>query len=177
MGKFALVLMVFWPLYLVGDVVGSLSTEQCQPGDLVELRVQSSFENYTSLVLSLPDREDWVLLAHEVGPVRYSEGLYKQEAIILFQPLQAGGFDFKDIEVTGRSAKGTSVLTLALPILDVQPYTAGEDSDEPMRLPEPGHEKASPVASHLSWMITAFAFFMVGLIARGLWIHRRKESR
>ncbi|TVP82403.1 MAG: hypothetical protein EA353_00455, partial [Puniceicoccaceae bacterium] len=156
-------MIVLWPLRVWGDIAVSLSPRQCQPGDVVELRVQSSFESYTSFELVIPDREDWVLLTHEADPVRYTEGAYRQEARVLFQPLQAGEFDFSDVEAVVRSSEGTQVLDLAIPPLEVQPYVTGEDSDDPLALAEIGYQEWSATGSWWLWTIVVLVTLSVGL--------------
>jgi hypothetical protein len=177
MRAFAYFCFIVWPALLWANMEVSLSPRQCQPGDVVALRVISNFETYTSFELTIPDRSDWLLLTHETGPVGLVAGTYQQEALVLFQPLRAGRFDFSDVGAVVRSTEGERTLALAIPLLEVQPYPSEEDSNELAELPEAVSAKRFVKGPWWLWLTGAAVSLSVGAAGVIWWIHLRKGAR
>lgn len=156
--KRRLICLALWPFCLCAELAVTLSPERCQPGDVVVLQVQSSFQRYASFELHLPVPQGWVLVAHEVGPVRYEAGFYRQSDAVRLQPLEVGPLELGRVGVTVRQSEGAERQVLAIPVLEVLPYEAEVDSDALAGLPEP----AGP-----GWMERVF-WWVGGLLLGGL---------
>lgn len=174
MSKPALLLLAFLPLRLWASLELTLSPQQCQPGDMVELRVQGDFESYASFELNIPNREEWFLVAHEQGPVRYTEGRYYQEAVVVFQPLRAGLLDLGAVEAIVRRGGEAKNQDLTIPLLTVSPYATEEDSDDPSLLPPINRQTGTTKPYFwLSGIVLAAGVLSVLLI----WVRSRKGAR
>ncbi|MGB0743910.1 MAG: hypothetical protein ACPGSB_05225 [Opitutales bacterium] len=121
----------------------SLSKEVCAPGDVIELHAVMSRSDYAEFELKIPKVDALHLVTQQYGPIKYSKGFYRQNAIWVFQPLRSGHIEWTGIRAILK--KGETETEHALPPLSLRviPYQTTVDS---LNL-EPLQEVADPADS------------------------------
>ncbi|MFC5051478.1 hypothetical protein ACFPK9_12775 [Rubritalea spongiae] len=77
-----------------------LSTNECLPGDIVELTATSSTPSYQEFTLSIPAHKNLQLLAHETGPVTLENNHFSQTNHWVFQTVAPDSITLDDITAT-----------------------------------------------------------------------------
>lgn len=133
---FCIIAVAFlFPLFASASIELTLSRVQCQPGDVVELHAESSFDELTIYELKLPQHDALHLVAHQRQPIEYADGVYSQKDVWVLQPVRSG-----EIELSGIKAfvkKGDVIEELELPnqSIEVLAYVARNDDFTPEPLP------------------------------------------
>ena len=117
------------------DITLTLSSATVQPGDLVSLRAKLRSATYAAFVFSMPPHANLRRVSVESGVVHYSDGIYEQEHLWLFQTVSSGDVIFD--EVHAQVKHGGEETVYALPVLRLQilPYASMDEVDEPADLP------------------------------------------
>lgn len=168
----ALVISLFLlPSLLMAVPLGielSWSQAECRPGDVVELLASRIFDELTTYELRLPQHEALHLVAHQRQPVHYKGGVYRQNAVWILQPLNAGLIELENIRVILKQGDFETERFRGVPPLRVNAYSLSEDTDAPEPLPEP---EVSQVAGRSAW------FWLVLAIPPVIWLLVRYRKR
>lgn len=138
---------LLFPLLASASIELSLSHSQCQPGDVIELQAESSFEELVTYELKFPQHDALHLVAHQRQPVIYADGFYSQKDVWVLQPVNSGSIEINGIKAIVQKGDVVSELDLPKQVIEVLPYAAtNEDfSPEPLPIETPSVQKMSKV--------------------------------
>ena len=133
--RFPLIALIyFFPWSLTATITLELVPKECRPGDLVSLNIDAEFTEFTGLEIKFPEYPQLHVVTLESEPVRYEDGRYRQHIKWVFQPMESGLFQLKDIHAI--VSQGGQKRTVALPTqsISVLPPLLANDNLEPMAL-------------------------------------------
>ena len=150
---------ICFPLGVFAQVELSLSHSQCYPGDVIQLKAVSSFEEFATFELKLPQHDALHLVANQTQVVGYNDGIYSQEEVWVLQPKHSGMIQLKEVKAILSMAGSSIKLNLPRQEITVLPYAETADRPEPQALPEtlPGKVQKS----RLLWVLLFSALFLV----------------
>lgn len=126
---------LLFPLLASASIELSLSHSQCQPGDVIELHAESSFEELVTYELKFPQHDALHLVAHQRQPVIYADGVYSQKDVWVLQPVQSGTVEINGIKAIVQKGDVVSKLDLPKQVIEVLPYTVSSEDFTPEPLP------------------------------------------
>lgn len=124
------------PIAAFANIELSLSETQCQPGDVIELHAESSFDELVTYEIKLPQHEALHLVAHQRQPVDYADGNYRKKDVWVLQPMRSGEIELSEIKAFVQKDGVVSELDLPKQVIDVQAYAAAKDDFTPEALPD-----------------------------------------
>lgn len=158
------------PFSVFAGIDLSLSSKSCLPGDMIELRAESSFDELTHFELSFPSLDSVHVVAHQRQPLRYEQGMYRQQDVWLFQPVAPGEIGFEGLKALLQQGIEESEWTFeALPVLTVLPYPESNDGAAAEQLPG-ASVVTVPATNWLIWLLgivlSVSVIVSVGLLLR-----------
>lgn len=175
------ILVLMLPFSAFASIDLSLSSKSCLPGDLIELRAESSFKELTQFELKFPKLDSVHIVAHERQPLRYEQGTYRQKDVWLFQPVEPGKIGFEGLKaVLQEGAESSEWAFETLPVLTVSSYPESNDGVSAEQLPVATVVQA-PAGNWIVWLISIVlsvgVIVSVGLLLRKDPIEDATETR
>lgn len=144
----------------------SFSHSTCRPGDVIELRAVSAFDQLTSFELKLPQHAALHLVAHQRQPIMYWQGEYTQEDVWVLQPMHSGVIHLEGLRAL--VSQGGVLTDQELPdvSLEVLPYEDIGGAQAPVLLSDNSVTHVSGRLSYTWVLLMASGGVIIALLYR-----------
>ncbi|WP_435692973.1 hypothetical protein [Rubritalea sp.] len=140
-----------------GAIQLELSSTECLPGDLIELRAKSTTQDFQEFSLSIPANKNLLLIAHEVSPVTLTHEQYSQSHLWIFQAIAPGEINLSGI--TAQFTEDEEPKLLNPLTLTIGSYETLDSDPTPASFPE----SSTTSSSHIFlWSALSISLFGIG---------------
>ena len=160
------------PLSLIAEITLQFSEQSCYPGDLIQLKAQSTSPTFQAFSLNVPKSSPLHIVARRQDPVQFENDRYIQSEVWMIQPKISGEIHLENVTADIQIGETLETVALEPMMLNVMDYPADIfDSDEPEYLPE--SEVKAPSYGLAIIVVFAFALCIIGPTAWFLWKLKR----
>jgi hypothetical protein len=169
--------LLLWPLLVrANDPHGielRLRSGSYFPGDVLQIEAEMQRPDYASFELLMPSHPQLYFVAHTREPLHYAQGVYRQRALLLLQPLVAGDYRLDGLRAS--IFTGAEHIEISLPSLQfhVDSYAASDDSSALLPLPSEVFGASEPSRLVELWGLCVAG---IGLLCYLLQRRQRRET-